>query len=77
MHDPDRSGAASECGEQVPAGLRRVVDRDRLAGEQKREVEVLLDERLGAQALDELGRLRVARLTALDKRKDPACDGRS
>ena len=75
MHDPDRSGAAPECGEQVAAGLRRVVDRDRLAREQEREVEVLLDERLGAEALDELGRLRVARLAALDDGEDPAGDG--
>ena len=69
VHDPDRSGAAPECREQVAAGLRRVVDRDRLAGEQEREVEVLLDERLGAEALDELGRLRVAGFTALDERR--------
>ncbi len=76
MHDPDRSGAAPERGEQVAAGLRRVVDRDRLAGEQEREVEVLLDERLRAEALDELGRLRVAGFTALDGGEDPAGDGR-
>ncbi len=69
VHDPDGSGVAPERREQVAAGLRRVVDRDRLAGEQEREVEVLLDERLGAEALDELGRLRVARLTALDERR--------
>ena len=66
---PTAAGAAQEVGEQVAAGLRRVVDRDRLAGEQEREVEVLLDERLGAEALGELGRLRVARLAALDERR--------
>ncbi len=75
VHDPDGSRAAPKCGEQVAAGLRRVVDRDRLAGEQKREVEVLLDERLGAEALDELGRLRVSGLAALDDGEDPARDG--
>ena len=75
VHDPDRSGAAPECGEQVAAGLRRVVDRDRLAGEQEREVEVVLDERLGAEALDELCRLRVSGFTALDGGEDPARDG--
>ena len=66
MHDPDRLRGAQEGREQVAAGLRRVVDRDRLAGEQERAVEVLLDERLRAEALGELGRLRVARLAALD-----------
>ena len=76
VHDPDRSGAAPEGGEQVAAGLRRVVDRDRLAGQQEREVEVLLDERLGTEALGELGRLRVARLAALGDGEDPARDGR-
>ena len=77
VHDPDRAvGDAQEVGEQVAAGLRRVVDRDRLAGEQEREVEVLLDERLGAEALGELGRLRVARLAALDDGEDPAREGR-
>ena len=76
VHDPDRRRRAQEVGEQVAAGLRRVVDRDRLAGEQEREVEVLLDERLRAEALGELGRLRVARLAALDDGEDPAGDGR-
>ena len=75
MHDPDRRGAAPKRREQVAAGLRRVVDRDRLAGEQEREVEVLLDERLGAEALDELSRLRVSGFTALDGGEDPAGDG--
>ena len=73
---PMAAGRRRSVGEQVAAGLRRVVDRDRLAGEQEREVEVLLDERLGAEALDELGRLRVARLAALDDGEDPARDGR-
>ena len=76
VHDPDRSGAASEGGEQVAAGLRRVFDRDRLACEEERQVEVFLDERLSPEALDELGRLRVSRFTALDDREDPAGDGR-
>ena len=76
VHDPDRRRRAQEVGEQVAAGLRRVVDRDRLAGEQEREVEVLLDERLRAEALGELGGLRVARLAALDDGEDPARDGR-
>ena len=74
---PIAAGLLRSVGEQVAAGLRRVVDRDRLAGEQEREVEVLLDERLGAEALDELGRLRVARLAALDDGEDPAGDGGS
>ena len=75
VHDSDGSGVAPERREQVAAGQRRVVDRDCLAGEQEREVEVLLDERLGAKPLDELGRLRVSGLTALNDGKDPARDG--
>ena len=62
--------------EQIAPGLRRAVDRDRLAGEQERAVEVILDERLGAEALGELRGLRVARLAALDDGEDPARDGR-
>ena len=76
MHDPDRPASAQKGGEEVAAGLGRVVDRDRLAGEQEREVEVLLDERLRAEALGELGRLGVARLAALDDGEDAAGDGR-
>ena len=66
MHDPDRRARPQQVGEQIAACLRRVVDRNRLAGEQERPVEVLLDERLGTEALGELGRLRVACLAALD-----------
>ena len=73
---PIARGCAQKVGEQVAAGLRRVVDRDRLAGEQERTVEVLLDERLGAEALGELGRLRVARLAALDDGEDASREGR-
>ena len=51
MHDPDRRGRAQEVCQQVAARLGRVVDRDGLAGEQEREVEVLLDKRLRAKAL--------------------------
>ena len=76
MHDPDGRRRAQEIRKHVAASLRRVVDRDRLASEQKGEVEVLLDERLRAEALGELGRLRVARLAALDDGEDAAGDGR-
>ena len=76
VQDPDHRLRALEVGEQVAAGLRRVVDRDRLAGEQEREVEVLLDERLSAEALGELGRFGVACLAALDDGEDPSGDGR-
>ena len=62
--------------EQIAPGLRRTVDRDRLTGEQERAVEVILDERLGAEALGELRRLRVARLAALDDGEDPTGDRR-
>ena len=76
VHDPDRFRRPLEGGKQVAARLRRVVDRSRLAGQEEREVEVLLDERLGAEALGELGRLGVTRLAALGHRVDPARDGR-
>ncbi len=81
VHDPDRRRSAPEGGEQVAAGLGRVVDRDRLAGEQERTVEILLDERLGAEALGELNGLGVARLgggvvrlATLDDGEDAARD---
>ena len=57
MHDSRDLGRAQEVGEEVAAGLGRVVDRDRLAREQERAVEVLLDERLGAEALGDLSSL--------------------
>jgi hypothetical protein len=73
MHDPNRSRGAAEGSEQVAAGLRRVVDHDRLASEQERNVEVILDERLGTETLNELGGFSVtclggsvAGLAALD-----------
>ena len=90
VHDPDRGGTAEERGQQVAPGLRRVIDRDRLAGEEERAAEVVLDERLRAEALGELGRFRglracaadasrlvgcVARLAALDDGEDAAGDG--
>ena len=77
----DRRGLAQKAGEQVAACPQRVVDCDRLPGEQEREVEVLLDERLSAEALGELGglgvaclRSGVARLATLSNREDPARD---
>src|SRR5262245_47464415 len=72
-HDADRAGDPEEILEQVDAALRRVVDRNRLAAEQEREVEVVLDERPRAEALREPRRFGVARLAALDQREDPAC----
>ena len=75
MHDPERGRSAGEGGEQGAAGLRGVLDRHRLAGEQEREVEVVLGEGLRAEALGELGGLRVAGLAALDHGEDPAGDG--
>ena len=75
VHDSDGSRGAPERREQVAARLRRIVDRDRLAGEQEREVQVLLHKRLGAEPLGELGRLRVSGLAALSDGKHPARDG--
>ena len=72
---PTAAGCPQKVREQVAAGLRRIVDRDRLAGKQE-AVEVLLDQRLGAEALGELGRLRVARLAALDDCEDASREGR-
>ena len=76
VHDPVRFRRAQEGLEQIAPGLRRTVDRDRLTGEQERAVEVILDERLGAEALGELRGLRVARLAALVDREHPARDRR-
>ena len=56
MRFPDGRRAAQEGGEQVATGLRCVVDGDRLPREQERAAEVVLDERLRAEALGELGR---------------------
>ena len=58
--DTDRSGAAQQRGEQVPARLRRALDRLALAGQQQRAVEFLRHQRLRAEALG----LRAARLVA-------------
>ena len=73
---PIAAGARRRDANREPRVCGAVVDRDRLTGEEEREVEVLLDERLGAEALGELGRLRVARLAALDEREDAAHDSR-
>ena len=56
----DCGGAAQQRGEQVPARLRRALDRLALAGEQQRAVELLRHQRLRAEALG----LRAARLVA-------------
>ncbi len=71
MHDPDRLRRAQERGEQRAARLRRVGDRDRLAREQQRAVEILVGERLRAEPLGDLRGLGVTRLAALDEREDP------
>ena len=76
MHDPDRLRAPPERSEQIAPRLRGVVDRNCLAGEQEREVEVVLDERLCAETLRELGGLGVARLAPLDEGVEPARDRR-
>ena len=47
----DRRRAAQQRGQQVAARLQRVVERDALARQQQRAVEVVLDERLRAEAL--------------------------
>src|SRR6266508_233076 len=74
VQDPHHRPRAHEVGKQVAARLRRFVDRDRLAGEQEREVEVLLHLRMGSEALGELGGLGLAGLAALDDGEDPAGD---
>src|SRR5262245_27132776 len=53
MSYADRPGAAQQHGQQVAAGRQRVVEIDRLAGEEKRlvEVEARINERLRAEAL--------------------------
>ena len=75
VHDPDRLRRSLEGGEEVTASLCRVVDRDRLTGEEQREVEVLLHECLRAESLRELSRLGLARVAALPQCDEAACDG--
>ena len=58
--DRDGGRAAHQRGQQVAAGLDRVLERDALAREQQRPVEVVLDERPRA----EVPRVRGARLAA-------------
>ena len=66
--DADRRRAPEQRGEQVAARLRRVVERDALAGEQQRAVEVVVRERLGPEALRGGGRRLGARGAALVER---------
>jgi hypothetical protein len=63
-----RRGALEQGGEQVSASLERVVQRQALAGEQQRTVEVVLRERLGAEALRRRRRRLGARVAALVQR---------
>jgi hypothetical protein len=55
--------------------LGRVGDRDRLAGQEERAVQIFVDERLSAEALGKLGGFRIARLAALEHREYPSDDG--
>ena len=68
--DADRRRALEQRGEQVAARLHGVAERDALACEQQREVEVIGGERLGAEALRVGGGLAFARLVALVERDD-------
>ena len=49
--DADRGRALDQRGEQVPARLHCVVERDALAGQQQRAVQLVLDERARAEPL--------------------------
>ena len=68
--DPDRGGALEQGGEQVAAGLRRVVERDALARQQQRAIEVGLDEGARAQAQCIGGRGLVACVAPLRERDE-------
>ena len=73
---PDRRRALEQRGEQVAARLRGVGERDALARQQQRAVEVVRRQRLGAEALRRgLGRL-IAGLVALVQRDDAGDHGR-
>ena len=72
--DADRGRAAEQRAEQVAARPHRVVERDALAGEQERAVELVVEQRAGTESLG-LGRRRLgARVAALlerDRRPRP------
>ena len=73
--DADRGRAAQQRAEQVAARSRRVVERHALAGQQQRAIELVVEQRAGAESLG-LGRGRlVARVPALLER-DGARDHR-
>ena len=61
----DGGRAAQQRGQQVAARRDRVLERDALARQQQRAVEVLLDERLRPEAPRVGGARLVARLAAL------------
>ena len=66
--DADRGRAAEQRAEQVAARPHRVVERHALAGQQERAVELVVEQRAGAESL-RLGRGRlVARVAALLER---------
>ena len=74
-HDADRRRALDQRGEQAAARLRAVVERDALAGEQQRAVEVVLGERARAEPLGVGGGRLLARAAALLERDEPGDDG--
>ncbi len=74
-HHADRRRALQQRGEQVAARLQRVVERDALAGEQQRAVQIVLGQRLRAEPLRVRGHGLAARVAALVQR-DRARDHR-
>ena len=73
-HDADGRRALVQRGEQAAARLRAVVERDALAGEQQRAVEVVLGERARAEPLRVGAGGLVARGAALLEREEPGDD---
>ena len=70
-HDADRGRAAQQRGEQVAARARRVVERDALAREQQRAVEVVLGRAPARRAAaPSAARASVARRAALVERDE-------
>ena len=64
-HHADRRRALQQRGQEVAARLQRVVQRDALAGEQQRPVEVVVGQRLRPEPLRVRGHRLVARVAAL------------
>ena len=67
-HHADRRRALQQSRQKVGARLHRVVERDALAGEQQRPIQVVVGQRLRAEPLGVRGHRLVVRVAALVER---------